>query len=98
MGQPAKLYYECLKGIEHLRIHDLIAKTAHVSHMNTLRVLIALRAIGTQFDLTADEIVNLPYSKEKPSPLQRRDCEHVYLQMHESGCLQKYLYQVEQII
>lgn len=98
MIQPAKLYYECLKGIEHLRIHDLIAKTAHVSHTNTLRVLIALRAVGTEFDLTADEIVNLPYSREKPSRLQSMDCERAYLQMHERGSLQRYLYQVEQII
>lgn len=98
MDQPAKLYYECLKGIEDLRIHDLIAKTSHVSHTNTLRVLVALRAVSAEFDLTADEIVNLPYSKEKPSPLQSRYCERAYLQMHERGCLQKYLYQVEQII
>lgn len=86
------------KRIAQLRIHDLVAKTAHVSHKNTLRVLIALRAVGIEVDLSADEIVNLAYCSEKPTPEQARACNQAYLGMHESGCMQKYLYEVEQII
>lgn len=87
----------CTNRMSNLRIHDLIAKTAHVSHKNSLRVLIALRAVGVEVDLSADEIVNLPYSRQKSTPDEARACEQAYLRMHETNCMQKYLYEVEQI-
>ncbi len=86
------------KNMAHLRIHDLIAKTAHVSHKNTLRVLIALRAVSAELDCAVDSIANAPYSGDKPTPDQARACNAAYLRMHETGCMRKYLFEVEQVI
>lgn len=86
------------RGMDALRVHDLIAKTANVNYKNTLRVLIALRAVGEELDLAADEILNWPYSGEKPNPEQAIACNRAYLRMNETGRMQKYLYEVEQVI
>lgn len=86
------------KDMTHLRIHDLIAKTAHVSYKNTLRVLIALRAVSAELDCAVDSIANAPYSGRKPTPDQARACNEAYLRMHETGCMRKYLFEVEQVI
>jgi len=39
------------KGDEGLRIHDLIAKAAGVRLNDTLRVLVALRAVAEEYDM-----------------------------------------------
>jgi len=87
-----------VKGMAALRVHDLIAKTANVNYRNTLRVLIALRAVSAELDLTADEVLAFTYSGDKPSPAQAIACNRAYLRMNETDCMQKYLYEVEQIV
>lgn len=84
-------------GMVNLRTHDIIAKTAHVSYKDTLRVLIALRAVGKELDLSTDEILSMPYSREKPTPQQAHACSVAYLRMHETECLRGYLCEVEQL-
>ncbi|NMG31090.1 hypothetical protein [Aromatoleum evansii] len=98
MAQVTKLHSAAIGGLPHLRLHDLIAKTSHVRLKETLRVLVALKAVAREYDMSADAIVHLPYSLEKPSPPQWRQCEIAYLWMYDTGALEKYLFEIEQIV
>ncbi len=80
-----------------LRIHDLIAKTAHVSLKNTVRVLLALRAVAKGSLLSADEILVAPYQTSRPSPEATQHCEEAYLWLYDDEEVAKTLFEIEQL-
>lgn len=81
-----------------LRINDLIAKVAHVRIKDALRVLIALRAVSEEYELPISIILNMPYSADKPTPEQVRDCEHAYWWMYDNPHLNNLLSEIEQYV
>lgn len=85
------------KRLNNLRIHDLIAKTAHVSMKNTLRVLIALRVVAEEYDLDPYTILGLRYSFDKPTPEQAQQCEIAYTWMYGNEDIAKGLFEIEQL-
>lgn len=80
-----------------LRIHDLIAKTAHVSLKNTLRVLLALRAVARGGGQAADEMLNMPYQVSRPSSEAARHCEEAYLWLYDDEEVANTLFEIEQL-
>ncbi len=80
-----------------LRIHDLVAKVAHVRLKDSLRVLLALKAVAEEYDLAAEEILTLSYSPEKPTPMQARHCQIGYSWMYENPEIAKILCAIEQL-
>lgn len=79
-----------------LRIHDLVAKVAHVRLKDTLRVLVALRAVSEEYDSPIDDILTIPYSADKPTSDQARDCQRAYSWMYDNEHLNKLLCEIEQ--
>jgi hypothetical protein len=90
-----KLAYR--EGLSELRIHDLIAKTAHVRIKDALRVLIALRAVCREYDFSTESVLELAFSEAKPTPPQARQCEVAYNWMHENTEIAKDLYEIERL-
>lgn len=87
----------CIMFPDALRIHDLVAKTAHVSLKNTLRVLLALRAVARSGDLTADEILDRPYQASRPSSEAAQHCKEAYLWLYDDQEVTKTLFEIEQL-
>lgn len=85
------------KGDDDLRIHDLIAKAAGVRLKGTLRVLVALRAIAEEYDLTPRAILMLPYTADRPTVGQARQCDQAYVWMYDNAELARTLYELEQL-
>lgn len=82
----------------HLRVHDLIAKTADLRLKGTLRVLLALRVVVKEYDLDPAVILTMPYSAQRPTPDQMRQCEAAYAWMYDNDDLSKSLYEIEQLV
>jgi hypothetical protein len=85
-------------GFVQLRIHDLIAKAAHVHLKEALRVLISLRAVCIEYDMEPKTVLNIRYSPERPSAQQARQCELAYTWMHEGSDVAKSLFEIEQLV
>ena len=85
------------KRLNNLRIHDFIAKAAHVRIKDTLRVLIALRVVAEEYDLDPKTILGLRYSFDKPTPEQAKQCEIAYSWMYENEDIAKGLFEIEQL-
>ena len=81
-----------------LRFNDLIAKVANVRINDTLRVMVALRAVAEQYELSVDEILDLPYSAQKPTADQARECDRAYVCMYENARPNKLFYKLKQFI
>ena len=83
--------------VTQLRIHDLIAKVAHVRLKDSLRVLLALEAVAEEYDLAVEDVLKLSYSSEKPTPMQARHCEIGYSWMYENADIAQILCAIEQL-
>lgn len=81
-----------------LRLNDLIAKVAHVRIKDTLRVMVALRVVAEQYDLSVEEVLDLPYSAQKPTANQASECDRAYIGMYENHRLNKLLFKLEQFV
>lgn len=86
------------EGLFHLRVHDLIAKTADLRLKDTLRVLLALRVVAEEYDLDPQVILTMPYSAQRPTPDQTRQCEAAYAWMYDNDDLSRSLYEIEQLV
>jgi hypothetical protein len=84
-------------GLSDLRIHDLIAKTAHVRIKDALRILIALRAVCREYDFSTDSVLEMAFSEARPTPAEARQCEVAYSWMHENDEIAKDLYEIERL-
>lgn len=82
----------------HLRVHDLIAKTADLRLKDTLRVLLALRIVAEEYDLDPAVILTMPYSTQRPTPDEKRQCEAAYAWMYDNDELSRSLYEIEQLV
>lgn len=82
---------------EALRVHDLIAKTADVSLHNALRVLLALRTIARAGDVSADEILKVPYQAGRPTQEAAQHCDEAYLWLYDIEDVAKTLFEIEQL-
>lgn len=69
-----------LKGV---RVHDLVAKLAHVTLKDTIRVMSAINAIAEFADCSGDTIVRVPGSKERATPVESAKCDLAYARMVE---------------
>ena len=70
---------------KHLRVGDVIAKTARVTIKDTLRVLAALDAVAYMYGCSIDEILeDIPYDPRRPSPENVAACERAYFDLHHS--------------
>lgn len=69
-----------LKGV---RVHDLVAKLAHVTLKDTIRVMAAINAIAEFADCSGDMIVRVPGSKERATPVESAKCDLAYARMVE---------------
>jgi hypothetical protein len=70
------------------RVHDLVAKIAHVTLKDTIRVMSAINAIAEFADCSGDTIVRVPGSKERATPVESAKCDLAYARMvehYESG-------------
>lgn len=85
------------KGNDDLRIHDLIAKAAGVRLKDTLRVLVALRAVAEEYDTESEAILMLPYTADRPTFGQARQCDQAYVWMYDNTELARTLYELEQL-
>ena len=66
----------------HLRVADLIAKTARVTLKDTLRVIAALDAVSYFMDKGPTDIVDeMDYSAERPEPSNVAACEQQFFEM-----------------
>lgn len=81
----------------YLRMHDLIAKVAHTRLKDALRVLLALRAVAEEYDLSPESILAMTYSPERPTSAQARDCERAYWWMYDNKRLNALLCEIEQL-
>ena len=84
------------KSLEKLRLQDLIAKTAGVNIKQTVRVLLALRAVLKEYCLEDDYIFNAHFSHDKPSLEESRQCDAAYTWLYENEDIQKDLFEIEQ--
>lgn len=57
-----------------LRIHDLIAKTAHVTLKDTLRVILSMQVVAKHLNCTLEEIAELSFDLSKATPEQAESC------------------------
>lgn len=85
-----------IQQLTHLRTHDVIAKLAHVSYRQTARVLIALRAVSIELEMTADQLLALPMPRDRPTPAQSQACSAAFLRICDTDSMRKYLYAIEQ--
>lgn len=82
---------------DELRIHDLIAKIAHVRLKDTLRVLLALKAIHIEYGLPVPQILEARASMDKPNSGQAAQCQKVYTWMYDNPEIQRILFGIEQL-
>lgn len=92
-----KILNNCIVMPNALRIHDLIAKTAHVRLSDSLRVLLALSAVARGCGLTENEILDIKYQTCRPSAEAARHCEEAYLWLYDDNEVAKILYEIEQM-
>lgn len=83
--------------LQDLRIHDLIAKIAHVRLKDTLRVLLALPMVTEEYALAPEGVLATPYSPAKPEPAQARACERAYWWLYDNERVAGMLYEIEQL-
>lgn len=82
----------------HPRVNDLIAKTAGLRLKDSLRVLLALRIVAVEYDLDPAVVLTMPYSAQRPTSGQMRQCEAAYAWLYDNGDLSKSLYEIEQLV
>jgi hypothetical protein len=70
-----------LRHLANLRATDLIAKTAKVTIKDTLRVLIAARAVCRFLGLSFDKIADRQHSPDRPSSDNVAACEQAYAEL-----------------
>lgn len=64
-----------------LRVHDLIAKTAHVTIKDTTRVLLAARVVAEYLGCSLQEIADSPCPTSRPTPEQADACSEEFRMM-----------------
>lgn len=66
-----------------LRITDLLAKMAQVHRKDVIRILLASRFVGSQFDMTLNEMVpdNLDFDLSVANPQHVAACEQAMAEL-----------------
>lgn len=73
---------------KHLRIADVIAKTAHVTLKDTLRVIAALDAVAYMYEQSPDDLLeDMNYDARRPSPQNVAACEQAFYQVNNPEAL-----------
>lgn len=71
---------------QNLRVSDLIAKSAHVTLKDTLRVMAALDAVAFLYDAGPTEIVEAcAYDSTRPTPEHVAACEQAYFNLRDKN-------------
>ncbi len=63
---------------EELRVHDLIAKTAHVTLKDTIRVMLAIKMLSEALGTPEAELLSRPFTASKPSEANSEACNETY--------------------
>ena len=70
-----------MNGHSGLRVHDLVAKTAHVTLKDTVRVMQSLQMVADYLGCSLHQLVAMTHDPLRPSQAQSTACERAYFEL-----------------